>query len=193
MRSRSLDRAARWRPWEQAGAPAAAWGVSWGGAEASGAGFEVRPEDIERARRVAEAGERLRTFLMLARRWTYELVAPRLERLAEAFPNARRVRIVPGEHRVSVAFYPCDVSPVFARIAVGLSLARDTRAVRVTVVTSIVPWRTEETMDESLELGLEKPDLARLETFLETQIVRFVVAYIIARAAGQEQGTPRRA
>ncbi len=75
----------------------------------------------------------------------------------------------------------------------GFSLVHDAEAARVTVVTSIVPWRPEETMDESLELELEKPDLARLEAFFEAQIVRFVVAYVIARAAGREQGTPHRA
>ncbi len=139
----------------------------------------ARASERETGMEAVEA--RLRRFEALARRWTQEIVLPRLATLAGLFPNARPATASSSGHRVELVLEHCEEYPVEGRIDVVLEPGPERGRARVRFHPSIIPILMDYEGQAAAEFELEAPDQARLEQFLDERILRFVADYLRVR------------
>jgi YHS domain-containing protein len=126
-------------------------------------------------------GDRLARFDGVAEALLDESVLPRLTAVAERFSNS----LPPYPHSkarcATLEFEATDDFPASARLSVQILLVPGSETVRVVVETHIIPALMPFTKEGAFELGLQNPDPAQLDSFLDDRLCQFLSEYIRIR------------
>ena len=135
----------------------------------------------ERTREMEVLTDRLDRFAALTGAWLRDVVAPRLETLAAAFPNARRPRMTEGTGTAVVEFGATDELPASCEVCV--SFAHDPAVGRVHAMfrARIIPVLMEYEREGVLALEPREEERAKLEGFLDDRLCQFAEEYLRIR------------
>lgn len=123
----------------------------------------------------------VRRYEAESRRWPDEIAMPKLNALAELFPNSTGPTRSRCEHRLIVDFTRTDEFPAHARVEAGVARGLTAENGLLTFDPLIIPILVEHQPGASFELNLDNPDLDGAAEFMDSRIVRFVSDYLSLR------------
>jgi YHS domain-containing protein len=144
---------------------------------------DARFEERRKARQelMSQVEEQRQHFEALASELVARVVSPRIELLAQLFPNAGPVVEVAGGFGRAISLSQTEEFPAHARVEVTITHDALYRRNCCVFSPTIIPILMDYERDTSIEVGREPPDVRRLETFLDERIERFVSAYLSIR------------
>ena len=137
-----------------------------------------------RAREMREFESRRRRFDQIAGAWTSELVAPRLQTLADALPASGSVERFHGGRGARATFEWSEDFPISASLTVSIVPDGPCEHGCVHVEPQLIPMLAGHPSPASREVDLETTDTRPLAQFLDQEIVTFADHYLRVREPG---------
>lgn len=113
-----------------------------------------------------------------AEEWLERVVLPKLRTLAEAFPNSAMPTHLPLSHHTALALARNDEFPANAHVDIGIVPDLAHGRGRLTFDVSIIPVLMDYAKGSSIEIDVETPNRAAIESFIDDQMVHFVKDYL---------------
>jgi YHS domain-containing protein len=129
-------------------------------------------------RQMAEAEARHQRYTTLADRLMQEMIRPRMEKLKTAFDNARMSETRCSRHNCCCQFEHTERFPATASLEIGVTRDGEIKTVILQSQMEIIPVFFPLEGRDQLASPLDNFDEERVATWVETNILRFLDAYL---------------
>ena len=141
----------------------------------------ARKRQEAREREMETLGDRLDRFERAARAILRGIVLPRLQLIADRFPNSLPPMLHSRAHCAVLEFETSDEYPASTRLSIHTLLVPDRDQVRLVTEVRIIPVLFAYDDKTVLDVDLDLPDEEQVEAFLDDCLCRFVSDYVRIR------------
>jgi len=140
-----------------------------------------RQRQTDQAQEMGVLTQRLDRFAAVTGGWLRDIVVPRLEALAAAFPNSGQPRVAEGPKAAAVEFNATDEFPASCELSICFAHDPSVQHVHVLFRVRIIPVLMEYERDGEIGLEMDDGQRPKLEAFLDDRLCQFAEEYLRIR------------